>query len=244
MIFLLFYVWRDTRFWTYWNHSFNIHVNYLRPVSCFSSSWILLKTHHQGWLQWLMFWWPHPLFTEVAGYTFVHTEEKWSKEGGFKNSHLGGKGGCVNGQKVTLEYRPETRREGATDIPEQGASTKQEQKCKSLEARKIPMCLKTTKPGWLLWSECRAKWKREGGKSEVKGWGHADHIRIQILFWERWETTEPVRQNYFNSNKWSCCVATTGRQRESTEIRRLLKKSRQKMLMNWARMVAVLLTTS
>ena len=30
-----FYVWGDARIWTHWNHYFNMHLNYLGPVSCF-----------------------------------------------------------------------------------------------------------------------------------------------------------------------------------------------------------------
>lgn len=34
----LFYEWGDARIWTCWNHSFDAHLNYLRPVCWFSAS--------------------------------------------------------------------------------------------------------------------------------------------------------------------------------------------------------------
>ena len=34
----LLYVWEDARARAQWNHSFDVHLNYLGPVSCFSSS--------------------------------------------------------------------------------------------------------------------------------------------------------------------------------------------------------------
>ena len=38
MISALFYVWEDARVWAHGNHSLDMHLNYLGPVSCFSSS--------------------------------------------------------------------------------------------------------------------------------------------------------------------------------------------------------------
>ena len=35
----IFRVWEDARGWVPWNHSFDMHLNYLGPVSCFSPSW-------------------------------------------------------------------------------------------------------------------------------------------------------------------------------------------------------------
>ena len=37
---VLLYVWEDARVWVHWNHSFDMHLNYLRLVSCMFSSWI------------------------------------------------------------------------------------------------------------------------------------------------------------------------------------------------------------
>ena len=34
----LFCAWEDTRVWTYYNHSFDMHLNCLGPISCFSPS--------------------------------------------------------------------------------------------------------------------------------------------------------------------------------------------------------------
>ena len=49
--------------WAYWNYSFNIHLNYLGPVSCFSPSVIPFTVHHQGLLQWSMvLWLQHPVY--------------------------------------------------------------------------------------------------------------------------------------------------------------------------------------
>ena len=88
---MLFYVGGDARFWAHWNHSFDIHLHCLEPVSCVFSSWVSsdcaivgnyplmtawwqaflpsilssLKVHHQGGQN---HWWlPHPFFTDVAG---------------------------------------------------------------------------------------------------------------------------------------------------------------------------------
>ena len=36
----LFYVWEDVRVWAHWNHSFDVCLSCLGPVSCFSPSWI------------------------------------------------------------------------------------------------------------------------------------------------------------------------------------------------------------
>ena len=33
-------VWEDARVWAHWNHSLDMHLNYLGPLSCFSPSWI------------------------------------------------------------------------------------------------------------------------------------------------------------------------------------------------------------
>ena len=39
----LFYVWEDARVWANWNHSSDMHFNYLGPVSSF-----LCQESHQG----------------------------------------------------------------------------------------------------------------------------------------------------------------------------------------------------
>ena len=37
----LFYVWEDAGVWAHWNHSFDMHLNFLGPVSCIQdASWI------------------------------------------------------------------------------------------------------------------------------------------------------------------------------------------------------------
>ena len=38
---LLFFVWKDSRVWAHWNHSFHMQLNHPGPVSCFHPSWIL-----------------------------------------------------------------------------------------------------------------------------------------------------------------------------------------------------------
>ena len=38
----LFCVWEDAKVWAHWNYSYDMHLNYLEPVSCFSPSWIPL----------------------------------------------------------------------------------------------------------------------------------------------------------------------------------------------------------
>ena len=57
MIFVLFYIWEDARVWANWNYSFDKHLNYLGPISCFSPSWLPLRVHCQGSLWWPMAWW-------------------------------------------------------------------------------------------------------------------------------------------------------------------------------------------
>ena len=37
---MLFCVREEARVWAHWNHSFEMHLNYLGPVSCFPPSWI------------------------------------------------------------------------------------------------------------------------------------------------------------------------------------------------------------
>ena len=92
IILVLFYVWEDARVWAHWNYSFDLHLNYIGPVSyfspswislmircwgwlsdlwhwatCFSSCWIPLRVHHWGLLEWLMAFWLQPtLLTEMA----------------------------------------------------------------------------------------------------------------------------------------------------------------------------------
>ena len=48
MILVLFCIWEGAKDWAYWNYSFDMHLKYLGPVSCFSPSWIPLRTHRQG----------------------------------------------------------------------------------------------------------------------------------------------------------------------------------------------------
>ena len=73
-----FYIWEDARVWACWRHSVDIFLNYLRPVSCLFPSWIPLRVHHWGWLQWLMIWWPkHPLFTDTVRGTTDQNHPPW-----------------------------------------------------------------------------------------------------------------------------------------------------------------------
>ena len=53
---VLFYVWEDTRVLSSWKHFFDIHLNYLRPVSFSFLSCVPLRMHHWRWLQWPMAW--------------------------------------------------------------------------------------------------------------------------------------------------------------------------------------------
>ena len=57
MILVLFYVWEDARVWDPWSYSFDMNLNYLGPVPCFSSPWIPLRVHSWRGLQWLKDWW-------------------------------------------------------------------------------------------------------------------------------------------------------------------------------------------
>ena len=36
----LFYVWENARVWAHWNHSLDMHLSYLGPVSCILISWV------------------------------------------------------------------------------------------------------------------------------------------------------------------------------------------------------------
>ena len=53
---VLFYVWEDTRVLSSWKHFFDMHLNYVRPVSFSFPSCVPLRMHHWRWLQWLMAW--------------------------------------------------------------------------------------------------------------------------------------------------------------------------------------------
>ena len=94
---MLFCVWEDARVWAYWNCSFDKHLGYLGPVSCFSPSWIplgytvgvtvvveglavgspfvsilsSLRAHHLGAV--VAWWLQYPLFTDTAGNIFSFT---------------------------------------------------------------------------------------------------------------------------------------------------------------------------
>lgn len=61
---MLFYVWEDARPLAHWNHSFNMHLNCLGPVSCFSPFWIPSGCTIGGGCRG---WWLHGLFTDTAG---------------------------------------------------------------------------------------------------------------------------------------------------------------------------------
>ena len=95
MILVLFYVWEDARVWAHWNHSFDMHLSYLGPVSCSFPSWVLsgctIGDGNSGWglgegvlspswvpseltvgcggggLAVVAWWLQHPLFTDLAG---------------------------------------------------------------------------------------------------------------------------------------------------------------------------------
>ena len=47
----LFYVWEDARVWAHWNHSSNVHLSCLGPVSHVFSAWVTLGCFNAGWLQ-------------------------------------------------------------------------------------------------------------------------------------------------------------------------------------------------
>ena len=64
-----FCVWEDARVWAQWNHSFELHLSSLGPVSCAFSSWVSSGAPLRG-LQWLRAWWPasclHPEFPQSS----------------------------------------------------------------------------------------------------------------------------------------------------------------------------------
>ena len=90
---VLFFVWENARVWVHWNHSFDMHLSYLGPVSCSFPSWVpprcttgdgtvaeslaalgfhpeFPQVHFQG-KSWLTDWWPqHPLVDDMAGHIF------------------------------------------------------------------------------------------------------------------------------------------------------------------------------
>ena len=89
----LFCVWEDARAWAHWDHSFDIHLSYLGPVSCVFTSWVstgltlgsgcsLMAARWQAFfvsflssfrahpltLHGCSHWWLwYPLFTDMAG---------------------------------------------------------------------------------------------------------------------------------------------------------------------------------
>ena len=89
-----FSVWEDARVWTHWNHSFDMHLSQLGPVSCVFTSWVPsgltvgsgcslraarwqvffvsflspLRAHQLTvWGGCNRWWLWHPLFTDTAG---------------------------------------------------------------------------------------------------------------------------------------------------------------------------------
>ena len=74
---VLFYVLEDARVWGYWKHSFDMHLNYLRPVSCVlhpeflaahtvrdsCRDWWLYEILH--WLKWQVTSFVHTRFTAI-----------------------------------------------------------------------------------------------------------------------------------------------------------------------------------
>ena len=64
----LFSVWEEARVWAHGNHSFDLQLSYLWPVSCSFPSWVPSGCT-LGWLQWLD---GHniPLFVDMAGNLF------------------------------------------------------------------------------------------------------------------------------------------------------------------------------
>lgn len=60
---ILLYIWEDASL-GHWNNPFDRHLNYLRPVSCYSPSWIpLWCTPGEGCSGW---WLYHPFFIDIA----------------------------------------------------------------------------------------------------------------------------------------------------------------------------------
>ena len=53
---VLFYVWEVARIWAHWNHSFDMHLSYLGPVSCSFPSWVPSGCTTGRWLRWLRAW--------------------------------------------------------------------------------------------------------------------------------------------------------------------------------------------
>ena len=71
----LFYVWEGITVWAYWSHSFDTHLNYLGPVSCFS-----ILNSPQGALleelQWLKtLWLKHSSYMKWQEAFFVHKQK-------------------------------------------------------------------------------------------------------------------------------------------------------------------------
>ena len=64
---VLFYGWEDTGVWVHWNHSFDIHLTYLGPVSCLSPSWIPSGRTVKAATGWWLDGPQHPLFADVTG---------------------------------------------------------------------------------------------------------------------------------------------------------------------------------
>ena len=70
----LFYVWEGITVWAYWIHSFDTHLNYLGPVSCFSilnSPQVLCWRSCSGWKLWLK----HSSYMKWQVAFFVHKQK-------------------------------------------------------------------------------------------------------------------------------------------------------------------------
>ena len=42
------HVWEHARVWAHWKHCFDVHLSYLRPISCLFSSWVSLGCTTRG----------------------------------------------------------------------------------------------------------------------------------------------------------------------------------------------------
>ena len=114
---VVFYVWEDAVVWAHWNHSFDIYLTSLEPVSCVFTSWLsrLTVEHDCGLMaaRWQVFfpswvpsglridgscshWWLwDPLFTDRAGNILLLNSIRWMYHNLFIYSPTNDHSGCL-----------------------------------------------------------------------------------------------------------------------------------------------------
>ena len=153
----LFYVWEDARILAYWNHSLGMHISYLGPVSCVSTSWVLLgltvsregltekaMAPHSNTLAWKIPWREESGRLQSMGSQRVRHDWATSRHFTSSDPSLGFSSGSAVKNLPAMQEMQETRVQsslGGEDPLEEGVATHS-----SIFAWRIP---RTEEPGWL-----------------------------------------------------------------------------------------------